>query len=133
MSKDTPKDSDFSSGFSLRITRSGRSKLHGLIGWFDTFFTSDGRSMPSLALEQASSSGSSGAEVAFSTSPRATPTHWKQTVFWLSEAVDVKEGDEVKGTFSCRKAKDNSRELEVEVVYTVGESGKQRMQAWAVA
>ena len=133
MSKDTTKDSDFSSSFSIRIMKPGTSKLHGLIGWFDTFFTVDGRHMPSLSLESGSTSEQKEGEVGFSTSPRATPTHWKQTVFWFNEAIEVKEGEEVKGVFSCRKAKDNTRELEVEVVYTIGESQKQRMQAWAVA
>lgn len=130
MERDTPKDSDFSSAFSLRIVKAG--KVHGLIGWFDSFFTADGRVMPCLSLEEKEAPERAG-EAAFSTSPRSTPTHWKQTVFWLNEAVEAEQGDEIKGTFSCRKGKDNTRELEVELVYTVGEDQKQRMQVWAVA
>ncbi|EIN12179.1 S-adenosyl-L-methionine-dependent methyltransferase [Punctularia strigosozonata HHB-11173 SS5] len=59
----------------------------------------------------------------FSTGPRSVPTHWKQTVFMLREPIVVEEGTEVHGKFYCRKAPNNSRELEVEIHYAVTAPG----------
>lgn len=138
MSKDTPKDSDFSSSFDLRITKPGHSQVHGFLGWFDNFFTVDGRVMPSLSLyDSASATSPEGAkegELAFSTGPFEPRTHWAQTFFLLDEAIQVKEGDELEGTFRCNKSKaGNTRELDVEVVFGVKGEKKQRMQAWTVS
>ncbi|KZT63364.1 S-adenosyl-L-methionine-dependent methyltransferase [Daedalea quercina L-15889] len=55
----------------------------------------------------------------FSTGPESVPTHWKQTIFLLREPITVCEGTVVQGTFKCRKSSDNSRELDVEIHYTV--------------
>lgn len=78
----------------------------------------------------------------FSTGPESVPTHWKQTLFLLKEPITVHEGaclgvypfilagclltcmvvwlgTVVQGTFKCRKSADNSRELDVEIHYTV--------------
>ena len=143
MHKDTPKDSDFTSSFSLRITKAGQSKVHGFLGWFDTFFTARpnpaSAATPALSLFEgkfpaAAGSGtedSAECEVGFTTGPFGTPTHWRQTFFLLSEYLDVKEGDTIEGVFTCRKAVDNSRELEVEMIFAVA-GGKQRIQVWTV-
>lgn len=77
----------------------------------------------------------------FSTGPHSTATHWKQTIFMLRESITASEGlwtsysisdvDEVLliddfvlgsivvGTFKCRKSETNSRELDVEIHYSV--------------
>jgi len=55
----------------------------------------------------------------FSTGPESVPTHWKQTIFLLHEPIRAHEGTVVTGTFSCRKSGDNSRELDVEIRYSV--------------
>jgi protein arginine N-methyltransferase 3 len=74
----------------------------------------------------------------FSTGPMSVPTHWKQTFFLLREPITVEEGQSdifvslvmvfrwnlvagtvVSGTFRCRKSKNNSRELDVEIHYSV--------------
>lgn len=55
----------------------------------------------------------------FSTGPESVPTHWKQTIFLLHEPIRAHEGTIVTGTFSCRKSDDNSRELDVEIRYSV--------------
>lgn len=62
---------NFSAPFSLTVKRSG--SLTAIIGYFDVFFD----------LEN---------PVHFSTGPHATPTHWKQTVFSLSEPISITEG-----------------------------------------
>ncbi|KAJ8081154.1 hypothetical protein PM082_017997 [Marasmius tenuissimus] len=55
----------------------------------------------------------------FSTGPRSIPTHWKQTLFMLREPFVADEGTVVLGQFCCRKSESNSRELDVEIRYTV--------------
>jgi protein arginine N-methyltransferase 3 len=55
----------------------------------------------------------------FSTGPESAPTHWKQTIFLLNEPIRAHEGTIVTGTFSCRKSDENSRELDVEIRYSV--------------
>ena len=57
--------------------------------------------------------------MSFSTGPESAPTHWKQTIFLLHEPIRAHEGTIVTGTFSCRKNDENSRELDVEVRYSV--------------
>ncbi|KAJ7205187.1 protein arginine N-methyltransferase [Mycena pura] len=59
------------------------------------------------------------AVTSFSTGPRSVPTHWKQTLFLLREPIVVVEGSIVSGHFHCVKSKTNSRELDVEIHYSV--------------
>lgn len=54
------------------------------------------------------------------------PTHWKQTVFLLREPIRVRKGTTVSGTFHCKKSKDNSRELDVEIHYMVNDPSSTR-------
>ena len=78
-----------------------------------------------------------GKEVSFSTGPESKPTHWKQALFMLKEPLHVEEGlpiyfyhriivlirsisgTIITGTFYCRKSKDNTRELDVEIHYNI--------------
>lgn len=81
--------------------------------------------------------------ISFSTGPKSVPTHWKQTIFLLREPITVDEGalsDAFRNTFSvlfnrftgsvvvgefhCRKCETNSRELEVEIHYSVKENAE---------
>ncbi|KAE9402260.1 S-adenosyl-L-methionine-dependent methyltransferase [Gymnopus androsaceus JB14] len=55
----------------------------------------------------------------FSTGPKSMATHWKQALFLLKEPFIVDEGSVVQGHFHCRKSDSNSRELDVEIHYTV--------------
>lgn len=58
-------------------------------------------------------------EESFTTGPHGTPTHWKQTVFLLKTPIEIRRGTEIHGTFSCWKNAENSRELDVELRYTI--------------
>ena len=80
--------------------------------------------------------------VSFSTGPQSVPTHWKQTLFLLREPIvahegtgtynstrsskalifDFYAGTVVQGTFKCKKSDGNSRELDVEIHYSVRHS-----------
>lgn len=62
---------NFCSPFTLNVKKTG--SLTAIIGYFDIFFD----------LEN---------PVHFSTGPFSTPTHWKQTVFSLSEPISITEG-----------------------------------------
>lgn len=62
---------NFSSLFHLTVKKTG--SLTAIIGYFDVFFDLDN-------------------PIQFSTGPHAPPTHWKQTVFSLSEPISITEG-----------------------------------------
>lgn len=49
------------------------SYLTSLVGYFDTFFDLD-------------------VPINFSTGPDSAPTHWKQTIFYLRDPIEVKKG-----------------------------------------
>jgi len=60
--------------------------------------------------------------VFFSTSPQATYTHWKQTVFYMNDVLSMKKGEEIKGEFSCKPNSNNPRDLDISISYQfVGE------------
>nr|DBA17637.1 TPA: hypothetical protein GDO54_003055 [Pyxicephalus adspersus] len=88
----TVKELDFSSDFSLTITKDGMCTA--LAGYFDAFFEKDCHT-----------------PVAFSTGPACTKTHWKQTVFLLEKPTDVKAGDTLTGNIFVRKNRKDPRSL----------------------
>ncbi|XP_017111734.1 protein arginine N-methyltransferase 1 [Drosophila elegans] len=85
---------NFSHQFSLKVTKPGR--LSAFVGYFDTLFE-----LPSAVM--------------FSTSPSATPTHWKQTVFFIDQPQTVKEGDIISGKITSRRHKEDVRALSVDI------------------
>lgn len=50
--------------------------------------------------------------VGFSTSPDSHYTHWKQTVFYLQEALTVKKGEHISGYLDCKPNERNNRDLD---------------------
>ncbi|KAI0248224.1 S-adenosyl-L-methionine-dependent methyltransferase [Lactifluus subvellereus] len=133
---------DFTAPFTLVSTADRRTKIHALVLYFDTFFEATGSPIssdttvhirrdgggelaevwpvgrrPSIPRRQAVKSKRE--IISFSTGPRSVPTHWKHTIFLLREPITVTEGTVVTGTFNLRKSETNSRELDVEVHYTV--------------
>ncbi|KNZ73314.1 Protein arginine N-methyltransferase 3 [Termitomyces sp. J132] len=105
LSEITPRQLDFSSSFTLVSTAERRTKVNSFILYFDTFFTVSGRPVD--------------AATSFSTGPQSMATHWKQTLFLLREPISISEGSIVHGTFHCRKSEENSRELDVEIHFSV--------------
>jgi len=85
-------DTEFTKDFSLKSLREGQ--ITGIVGYFDTFFDMEN-------------------PVEFSTGPHVTPTHWKQTVFYLPEPINVKEGQVIKGNISVRRKYREVRSLDV--------------------
>jgi len=138
---------NFQSSFYLVCTSTKRTKIHTFVLYFDTFFSPLGMPIsPSTKVKTAHEGTPIVAEVwplggrfqpkrrasqggsktpgeeritSFSTGPESAPTHWKQTIFLLHEPIRAHEGTIVSGTFSCRKSDGNSRELDVEIRYSV--------------
>ncbi|KAJ2489667.1 hypothetical protein IWW37_003805 [Coemansia sp. RSA 2050] len=128
----TPAALDFSSSFTLVATRD--STIHAFLGYFDVAFARSqavpGPSQAVLSLPVCDSD-SSDAQVSaralwkqpessmngFTTGPHGTATHWKQTIFVLREPIQAKQGDEVRGRFTCRKSTTNPRELDLDISY----------------
>lgn len=98
-------------------------------------------------------------EVRFGTGAKEGQTHWKQTLFMLREAETVQKGKPaysalyyakgsaltvnmlrligtvVKGSFKCSKNPENSRELVVEMTWTLSFNqieSELRAQVWKV-
>ena len=90
-------DVEFATQYQLRMKYTDR--VHGLVAWFDTPFSE---------LER---------PVMLSTSPYKKYTHWKQTVFYMEQDLDVREGDVIYGSVACRQSRANHRELDVKISY----------------
>lgn len=73
---------NFSSPFEFKVKKTG--SLTAIVGYFDIFFDLDN-------------------PIHFSTGPYSPPTHWKQTVFSLSEPISITEGEILKGKLVCRR------------------------------
>ncbi|KAG6900318.1 hypothetical protein C0993_012750 [Termitomyces sp. T159_Od127] len=141
----TPRQLDFSSSFTLVATAERRTKVNSFILYFDTFFTVSGRPVsPETKVKvikegeviladiwpaggkrapqrRQSLSADRDALTSFSTGPQSMATHWKQTLFLLREPISISDevlGSIVHGSFHCRKSKDNSRELDVEIHFS---------------
>ncbi|XP_078077125.1 protein arginine N-methyltransferase 3 [Mustelus asterias] len=85
-------DLDFTSEFSLKITED--HECVAISGHFDILFEKNCSN-----------------KVKFSTGPRSTQTHWKQTVFLLEQPVPVKKGDILQGKIVCCKNRKDPRSL----------------------
>ncbi|XP_041644458.1 protein arginine N-methyltransferase 3 isoform X2 [Cheilinus undulatus] len=83
---------EFTSDFCLKITNT--TDFTAIVGYFDIFFDK----------------GCSN-KVMFSTGPRVTKTHWKQTVFLLERPFPVQAGEELPGKITVRKNKKDPRSL----------------------
>eukprot|EP01118_Nematostelium_gracile_P009662 TRINITY_DN3264_c0_g6_i1.p1 TRINITY_DN3264_c0_g6~~TRINITY_DN3264_c0_g6_i1.p1 ORF type:complete len:341 (+),score=101.53 TRINITY_DN3264_c0_g6_i1:108-1130(+) len=55
--------------------------------------------------------------VYFSTAPNCQYTHWKQTVFYMTDVFTMKKGEEITGFFDCRQNAKNPRDLDLVITY----------------
>ncbi|CAF0898977.1 unnamed protein product [Adineta steineri] len=86
------EDLSFTYPFTIQVLKSG--SISGFICHFDVNFAKN--------LIQ---------KVHFSTSARATPTHWKQTVFYLPRLYSVQEGEDIHGKILCQRHPHEKRGL----------------------
>ncbi|KIY60815.1 arginine N-methyltransferase 3 [Cylindrobasidium torrendii FP15055 ss-10] len=150
------KQLNFHSTFQLTTTVERKTRVTAFVLYFDTFFSPSGRPIPPntqvkvvkenevvlaevwpvggkpAPQRRASHGGKPERITSFSTGPQSIPTHWKQALFLLREPFVVDEGQEVKGTFYCRKSESNSRELMVEIHYAPPGSEDMTVQMFTV-
>lgn len=134
----TSKSLDFTSSFSISPSQSGSTaQVRAFLTYFDTFFAPvsgtasepeaevDLKRWPDEAIDKPISpaDATDGTLVSFTTGPQGKPTHWKQVVFLLREAITLGSGDTISGRFYCKKSTTNSRELDVEIHYEVATDG----------
>jgi protein arginine N-methyltransferase 1 len=93
-----PEDLAFSASFTVEIERN--DYVHAFISWFDVEFTACHKPLK------------------FSTGPHAKYTHWKQTVFYITDYLIVNKGEIIQGQISSRPNQKNRRDLDVKVEYT---------------
>ncbi|XP_073427781.1 protein arginine N-methyltransferase 6 [Dendrobates tinctorius] len=79
----------------------GSSVMHGFAIWFSVEFP-----------------GESG--IILSTSPYGEETHWKQTILYLDEEVQVEQDTQVKGDIKMSPSENNPRHLSVTLNYSIG-------------
>jgi len=104
MTKCTLADTEFEADFELVAEADG--ELTSIAGYFDTFFDSMANS------------------VFFSTGPQATPTHWKQTIFYLDEKVGVTKGQKIPGKIKVTRPDQDVRALRVKISLNGGKPQK---------
>jgi len=67
--------------------------------------------------------GDNGKKTVLDTSVTAPSTHWAQTCLWLfhdkGDGVTLRRGERMEGRFSMVRGKENQREMEIEVHWTV--------------
>ncbi|XP_069761001.1 protein arginine N-methyltransferase 3 isoform X2 [Narcine bancroftii] len=90
-------DLNFTSEFSLEITKD--HECVAISGYFDVSFEKN-----------------CSTKVLFSSGPRSTKTHWKQTVFLLEHPIAVKKGDVLRGKIGCCKNRKDPRSLIITIL-----------------
>lgn len=58
-------------------------------------------------------------KVRFSTGPKSRYTHWKQTVFYISDVIAAKAGEKITGRLICQPNKKNKRDLDMQLIVDV--------------
>ena len=91
----TKEDLDFTVPFKLKADCNDH--CHALIGYFDCEFSSSHK------------------KLVLPTGPSHTPTHWKQTVFYLKEVLTMSQGETMTGTLHCSPNAKNHRDLDITI------------------
>ncbi|KAM3716185.1 Protein arginine N-methyltransferase [Dirofilaria immitis] len=89
------EDLTWTNSFSLRITRN--DYVQALVTFFTIEFSKCHK------------------RTGFSTGPDCQYTHWKQTVFYLQDALTCKKNEEISGTFSVAPNARNERDLDFKI------------------
>jgi len=92
------EDLDFESNFALKVKHD--DYIHAFVSFFDCVFTK------------------CHTRVMFTTAPWSEYTHWKQTVFYLDEALMVSKGTQIKGHIKVHHNKKNPRDLDIDIKST---------------
>lgn len=92
------EDLAFTADFALEVERN--DYIHAFISWFDVEFTACHKTLR------------------FSTGPHAKYTHWKQTVFYITDKLIASKGEKIQGRISSAPTAQNPRDLDVKINYT---------------
>ncbi|OWF53846.1 protein arginine N-methyltransferase 1-like [Mizuhopecten yessoensis] len=79
------------------------STVHGFAAWFDVDFQGPAGTSPQ----------NSCTSVTLSTAPGSSPTHWKQTVFFLPSAFSVQEGETITCKLELSQDQKNKRQYNI--------------------
>lgn len=104
------EDLTFSSNFSIEISEF--TLFTGFVVWFSVFFKGDQKL------------------VLLDTSPHSPSTHWRQTLFFLPDPIQLEINVVVKGTFSIHPNSKNPRDQDVDLTYLV--EGEQYHQTFKI-
>ncbi|KAJ8140921.1 hypothetical protein OXX80_000437 [Metschnikowia pulcherrima] len=98
----TKEDLAFSREFSIKAIDA--DLCHAYIVWWDCDFPGDEK-------------------VTLHTGPMNHYTHWKQTVFYMDQVLDLKKGDVIEGTIASKPNGHNPRDLDIELAWGVKTTG----------
>ncbi|EGW34726.1 HNRNP arginine N-methyltransferase [Spathaspora passalidarum NRRL Y-27907] len=65
-------------------------------------------------------------KVTLATGPMNQYTHWKQTVFYMDQVLNVRKGDIIKGKITSAPSKINPREIDIEIEWDLKTSSKDK-------
>lgn len=88
----------FHNKFSLKAL--DNEMCHAYVVWFDCDFPGDEK-------------------VTLPTGPMAHYTHWKQTVFYMNQVLDLKKGDTIEGSIFSRPNTRNPREVDIDIEWSL--------------
>jgi protein arginine N-methyltransferase 1 len=91
----TKEDLDFTATFRIQAQRN--DYVHALVAYFECAFTQVHK------------------PIGFSTAPFARYTHWKQTIFYLTDTLPICAGESIEGEITCQKNSSNLRDLDIRV------------------
>jgi type I protein arginine methyltransferase len=92
----TKDDLAFTTAF--RLTANRNDFMHGIVAYFECAFTQVHK------------------PIGWSTSPFSQYTHWKQTLFYLTDPLTVCEGETIEGSISCSPNDLNPRDLNIRIM-----------------
>ncbi|KAK2948199.1 putative Protein arginine N-methyltransferase 1 [Blattamonas nauphoetae] len=114
----TKEDLAFTSQYEITAERD--DTIHALVAFFDTDF-SFGQKRSGNPLKTRSrisrDDPTQPRQYRLTTSPWTKPTHWKQTVFYLPNPCDLKQGEIMQGTFALKPNDKNPREMDIDIVF----------------
>lgn len=130
--KVTKEDLSFSAKWETALERD-IDQLDGLSIWFDNFFAADvGAALPAIDTTTDTFIKQKSGNVAFSTGPYKTPTHWKQGLLLMTpnEAHQkLPESCILSGELTYAVLADNDRALLIDASWG-REGGEQKKQSW---
>lgn len=88
---------DFSAPFKLTAGRN--DYCHAFVAYFDIEFSKCHK------------------PIYFSTGPKSRYTHWKQTVFYLTDVLSIRQGETITGNLACKPNAKNPRDLDITIDY----------------